>query len=183
MTLQKALRNDNSSDNSEIEAKHEGLLKNLYNSEMNMAYPVTKAKGKIRRLLTTRSDNSVGISRFKDTPEQLHFQNSQETSSLNEEQEEVDSYFIKNSEGYKIEIITDEMLANNFGKDSCTTSNRMLNIQNDKEKVFTNKTKIKKSSSSNTKQMDSLVDISHFNMNNKKAMAEARKNRLMNLKC
>lgn len=160
MTLQKALKTDGSSENSEIDPKHQNLLRSFYNNESEShGSPTGREKGRIKKLLWNhRSVKNFGLQSLNN--QRGNAISSRIQNNISEESVEDDAYFIKNSEGYKIEVITDEMRANNFTV-SVQSNNRNLNTSANDESAFNSKSKIKKCSSSNTKQMDSLVDIHH----------------------
>ncbi|CAI2368802.1 unnamed protein product [Moneuplotes crassus] len=179
MTLSKALRTDESSDADDMDIKQSYSRKNIGNIQGESSQ--VQAKGRIKKLLTTRSNKT------EEAPHPVGY--GKELNSLDEDdkfsEESVDEYFVKNSEGYKIEIITDEMRANNEEKDR---RNGEINSPNLKNKYletnlnskFNEKGKIKKCSSSNSKQIDSLVE--EGDIMNKFKKINKRKKRLQNLK-
>jgi hypothetical protein len=179
MTLQSALRADNSSENDEIDPKYENLLRSFYTGERDDHPFMPQEKRKIKRLLTTRSDNVQESQRLLSILEKNNLESSMNSRSIDEDSCDDDAYFIKNSEGYKIEIITDEMKAIKFGQNDGTTSNRITQEIVEKSTGFNNKSKIKKSSSSNNKQIDSLVENHFFDT---KSKLSNKKNRLRSLK-
>lgn len=102
--------------------------------------------------------------------------NSQLTHSISEDSVDDDSYFVKNSEGYKIEVITDEMKAVKIPE----SANKNRLFESNSREAFNFKSKIKKSSSSNEKKIDSLVEVNHFSF--VKINKQKRKDRLRSLK-
>lgn len=180
MTLQKALKTDNSSEVDEMEPNHIKLLKSFYESERLDHSPTLMAKGRIRELLSTNTFKAEAAPGPRDDTKRLRFDDRNERGNVSDESVDDDVYFIKNSEGYKIEVITDEMKASNLCPISDTNRNKLLSGDIDDSAAFNNKARIKKSSSSNTKQMDSLVESNNDDTTSKKSLRKV--NRISNLK-
>lgn len=181
MTLQKALKTDNSSENGDIEPKYQQLLRNFYSNDQDVIHDSEEMlKGRIKDLWSTSKPIEEYPQRNVPRENMIKLNDSQATNSyIENNSEDDDSYFIKNAQGYKIEVITDEVRANNFTKNTSIPNNRNLNV-NDQYRTFNTKSKIKKSSSSNNKQIDSLVEMDMTHCQLKKC--KKRINMLHNLK-
>ena len=183
MTLQKALRTDDSSESGDIDLKQQSLLRSLDNLWIDHPdSPPNQAKGRIKQLLYRNNNNNANRRNQEEVQKRMNIGNFWVSNNTNEDNIDDDSYFVKNSEGYKIEVITDEMIANNLISNPDQANRRNTNPANEESAVFNSKTKIKKSCSSNTKQMDSLVD-NHNQMFKEAKCSKKRINMLTNLKC
>mmetsp|Transcript_9472 Transcript_9472/g.8339 ORF Transcript_9472/g.8339 Transcript_9472/m.8339 type:complete len:204 (+) Transcript_9472:464-1075(+) len=178
MTLNKALKADESSEISETELKQLNIFKSFYNEAQGKNMQIMEAKGRLKQLLSKRSlynESAPSPTGVRRNLESLNKEDNMSEESVND-----DAYFVKNSEGYHIEIITDEMKAKNNGE-GCLKKNPInftLLCDSDSTSHFNEKSKIKKCSSSNTKQIDSLVEVDDL----LKLKNDKKKNRLESLK-
>lgn len=183
MTLNKALKTDESSEIDEIEMKQLNFFKRLYDKAQSKNNTLLKDKERIKQLLSSFPSISEKAPGTRNTP--IRLKDSREDNSLSDESVNDDAYFVKNSEGYKIEIITDEMMAINKNSKILkvdtqeSPNNCLLLLDSDTTSNFNEKSKIKKCSSSNTKKIDSLVEEAELLQSKNK---EKKKNRLENLK-
>lgn len=110
MSLHKALKTDNSSEADELEPNHAKLLKRFYDLG-GLDKTHKHVKGRLKQILSSRTVNTEEAPSPTNLYKRLNLMGSHTGNSISEESVDDDAYFVKNSEGYKIEVITDEMKA------------------------------------------------------------------------